>query len=275
MTTWLGTTVLALGATISLLAAGGVVRFPSALARMHAATKSASLGLALLAAGAGVTSASWELIGASLLVTVFLFVTAPISGHLLGRAAYLAGQASDLVLDDLEHAPGDDAAGPPETRGGFSPLRWLAMAGVWMLLWRDLTIGTAIGGLLVAGAIETWVAGRRGSVRVGLLGAIVFAVRYAGMVLASNLRVAWEVITPDNEDIREAIVAVPLRTRSMPVALLVANAVTFTPGTLTIELYRDPPVLFVHVLHFESAKQVRDTVSKLENLAMRALPEKD
>lgn len=275
MTAWIGTTLLALGAAVSLLAAGGVVRFPSALARMHAATKSASLGLALLAAGAGVASASWELFGASLLVAIFLFVTAPISGHLLGRAAYLAGQASNLVLDDLRHAPPGHAAPSAVAQRGFSPLRWLAMAGAWILLWRDLSIGTAIGGLVVAGVVEAWIPGRRGPGRIGVIGAILFAARYAGMVVASNLRVAWEVVTPDNADIREAIVAVPLRTRSRRVALLVANAVTYTPGTLTIDLSDDPPVLFVHVLHFESVDQVRRAVSELERLVTRALPEKD
>jgi monovalent cation/proton antiporter MnhG/PhaG subunit len=275
MTAWIGAALLVFGAALSLLAAAGVVRFPSALARMHAATKSASLGLALLAAGAGIASGSWELIGASLLVTVFLFVTAPISGHLLGRAAYLAGQAGELVHDGFTDAPPDDRAMPTPAEGGFSVLRWVGMAGAWMLLWRDVSIGTAIGGLVVAGVIETWIAGRRGRTRIAPLGAIVFGLRYAGMVVASNLRVAWEVITPDNTDIREAIVAVPLQTRSMRVALLVANAVTFTPGTLTIDLSGEPPVLFVHVLHFESEERVRSTVWELERLAMRALPAGD
>lgn len=275
MSAWLGSALLGFGAVLSVLAAGGVVRFPSALARMHAATKSASLGLALLAAGAGVASGSWALIGASVLVTVFLFVTAPISGHLLGRAAYLAGQAGDLVLDEFADAPSEDRAIPAAPGGGFSVLRWMGMAAVWMLLWRDVSVGTAVGGLLVSGMIETWIAGRRGRTRIAPLGALVFGVRYAGMVVASNLRVAWEVITPDNTDIREAIVAVPLRTRSMQVALLVANAVTYTPGTLTIDLSGEPPVLFVHVLHYESEEQVRGTVWELERLAMRALPAGD
>lgn len=275
MTAWLGSALLGFGAVLSVLAAGGVVRFPSALARMHAATKSASLGLALLAAGAGVASGSWALFGASVLVTVFLFLTAPISGHLLGRAAYLAGQAGDLVLDEYGDAPSDDRAISAPPGGRFSVLRWVGMAGVWMLLWRDVSVGTAVGGLLVSGMIETWIAGRRGRTRIAPLGALVFGVRYAGMVVASNLRVAWEVITPDNTDIREAIVAVPLRTRSMQVALLVANAVTYTPGTLTIDLSGTPPVLFVHVLHYESEEQVRGTVWELERLAMRALPAGD
>jgi len=86
------------------------------------------------------------------------------------------------------------------------------------------------------------------------------------------VRVAWEIITPRNEDIREAIVACPLQTRSARVALLVGNAVSFAPGTLTIELAGESPTLYVHVLHYTSPEAVRADVFELEKRVMRALP---
>ncbi len=89
----LGSVLMLAGTAFSVLAAWGILDFPSPIARMHAATKSASLGLALLAVGAGVAAGSWPLIGMGTLVGVFMFVTAPIAGHMIGRAAYLAGQA--------------------------------------------------------------------------------------------------------------------------------------------------------------------------------------
>jgi multicomponent Na+:H+ antiporter subunit E len=90
----------------------------------------------------------------------------------------------------------------------------------------------------------------------------------------SNVRVAWEVVTPSNDQIREAIVAVPMRTNSVPVALLVANAISYTPGSLTIELTDDPLILYVHVLHFETAAEVREEVARLEDLVAAALGER-
>lgn len=268
-----GAFLLLSGTAFSVLAAWGVVDFPSAIARMHAATKSASLGLALVALGAGVAAGSWALAGVGIIVTVFLFVTAPISGHLLGRSAYHAGQAGTLVHDDLADAEDHPLDIEPLVRRRFSVLRWAGLVVVWMLLWRDVSVGTALGGALVAGAVEAvhQDLGRR--VPVAPAGLARFVVRYLGLVVSSNLRVAWEVITPSNEAIREAIVAVPLETRSVRVALVVANAVTFTPGTLTIELTGDPMVLYVHVLHFTTAEDVRRTVRELERLVARALPE--
>jgi monovalent cation/proton antiporter MnhG/PhaG subunit len=269
----IGVAVMAVGAGFCVLAAWGVVDFPSPISRMHAATKSASLGLALLALGSGVASGSWGLTGIGVLVAVFLFVTAPISGHLLGRAAYLAGQAGHLVHDDLA---GLDAQ-PIEPRsvpgGRFSWLRWAGLVVVWMLLWRDVSVGTLVGGSVVAAVVEAVRRTRPRVTRIDPLGLVVFIARYLGMVVGSNLRVAWEVITPSNELIREAIVAVPLRTRSLPVALLVANAISYTPGSLTVEMHGDPLVIHVHVLHFSSVEDVRAQVAEVESLAERALRE--
>ena len=99
-----GVALLVVGAILSALAAWGILDFPTPLARMHAATKPASLGLASMTIGAGLMSGSVGLTALGGLVAIFLFLTTPISGHLLGRAAYLAGQAPGLVHDDLAGA---------------------------------------------------------------------------------------------------------------------------------------------------------------------------
>lgn len=77
-----------------MAAAMGALRFPDVLTRMHAASKVATMGgaLALLAAALNVGSAG---AGArAVLGIVFLWLTAPIAAHLLGRAAaWRAGKA--------------------------------------------------------------------------------------------------------------------------------------------------------------------------------------
>ena len=267
-----GTVLMAAGTTFSLLAAWGILDFPTPLARMHAATKSASLGVALLAIGAGVAAESWPLTGVGFLVAVFMFVTAPITGHLVGRAAYLAGQVDTLVHDDLAGIdPAPLRIGSPE-RSAARPLRWAALVLVWMLLWRDFEFGTFVGGAVVATLVEVLRRSFAADSSANLGGLVVFVVRYAGMVVESNLRVAWEVITPRNERIREAIVAVPLEVGSLNAALLVANAVSFTPGSLAVELTEAPTTLYVHVLHFSTIDEVQVAVRGLERLAARVFP---
>lgn len=268
----LGAFLMFVGTVFSLLAAWGIIDFPTPISRLHAATKSASLGLSMIALGAGVASESWDLLGFGAMITVFLFVTAPISGHMIGRSAYLAGQQGDLVHDDYSSATSSPVELGRPRRTGVRGSHWIILVVVWMLLWRDISLGTAIGGAFVAVVVET--AQRRfpAESRVDLRGFARFLFHYAGIVIMSNLRVAYEVITPSNEDIREAIVGVELQTESIDTALLVANAVSFTPGTLTIELTSDPLTLYAHVLHFTDAEDVRASIARLEELAARAFP---
>lgn len=268
-----GSALMLVGILLSLIAVWGLLDFPSALARMHAATKSASLGLALVAIGSGMATESFALAMIGVLVAAFMFLTAPISGHMLGRAAYGAGQAPGLVHDDLAGAAASPEVARSDSGSGISAWRMVPLVLVWVALWRDASPGVWIGGAAVALVIELLRRERPepGRIRPGAL--VSFAARYVGMVFTSNARVAWEVITPRNDRIREAIVAVPLRSNSRRVAILVANAISYTPGSLTIDLTEAPLVLYVHVLHFESSDAVRDEVGRLEDLVMKALGE--
>lgn len=91
------------GAILTLIAAVGLHRFPDVFARMHAATKPATLGLLLIVVGAMLRARSSGAVVTLATVLVFQFVTAPLSMHLLARAAYRSG---------TELAEGTDRVGP-------------------------------------------------------------------------------------------------------------------------------------------------------------------
>jgi multisubunit Na+/H+ antiporter MnhE subunit len=54
------------------------------------------------------------------------------------------------------------------------------------------------------------------------------------------------------------------------VLAFVANMTALTPGTMTIEIRRDPPVFYVHILQLDDVEHVRAEVRKLERLAIEA-----
>ncbi|WP_030485279.1 monovalent cation/H(+) antiporter subunit G [Nocardioides aequoreus] len=99
----LGALLLLLGSLLSLVAAIGVLRFPDLLTRMHAATKPQVLGLMLVAAGLTLELRDARVAALLGLVVMAQMVTAPVAGHMLGRASYRAGQVDRdlLVVDDL------------------------------------------------------------------------------------------------------------------------------------------------------------------------------
>jgi multicomponent Na+:H+ antiporter subunit G len=84
--------VLKLAGVVFLFAAAlGVLRFKDVLQRMHAATKAGTIGAGLVILGSLASASDVETIIIGLLAIVFLLFTAPVAGHLLGRAAYVTG----------------------------------------------------------------------------------------------------------------------------------------------------------------------------------------
>ena len=83
--------LLLIGVALSVLAGVGLHRFPDVFARMHAATKPATLGLALVLTAAALRVSDRRDVAKLVLIVALQFITAPIGAHLVGRAAYWAG----------------------------------------------------------------------------------------------------------------------------------------------------------------------------------------
>ena len=83
--------LLIVGAIFSLLAAIGILRFPDLYTRMHAASKAGTVGSGLLLLAAGVHSLDAAILIRALAGFFFFVLTAPISAHLLAKAAHQAG----------------------------------------------------------------------------------------------------------------------------------------------------------------------------------------
>ena len=80
-----------------------MVRFPDVLTRMHAATKPQTFGLLLILAGLALRIESLgDLALPVAVVALFQLLTAPVSAHMVGRAAFRADQVdrNALVLSD-------------------------------------------------------------------------------------------------------------------------------------------------------------------------------
>jgi multicomponent Na+:H+ antiporter subunit G len=109
------TAVLVLGgSTLALTAAIGVVRFPDALTRMHAATKPQVLGLLLVLAGAAIRLRGNVDVGMVVLTGLFTVLTAPVVANRVGQLAYREQNIRDdlLTRDDMH-----DFAENRETHG--------------------------------------------------------------------------------------------------------------------------------------------------------------
>jgi multicomponent Na+:H+ antiporter subunit E len=143
---------------------------------------------------------------------------------------------------------------------------------VWVALWSTLSLPNVIWGVVI-GYVTLAIApgGTRHRLRVQPLALLRFAGWFAWALVKASAMVAWEIVTPGSR-INEAIVAAPLRTSSPALATLIANAITLTPGTLTLEIGREPPRLYIHILHLRSIEDVRADIEHLEDLVLAAFP---
>lgn len=92
------------GSLFALIAAIGINRLPDFFTRMHAASKAGTVGSGLLLLAAGLGSGEFTVLIRALAGFVFFILTAPVSAHLLARAAHRAGiRPSDpTVRDDYQ-----------------------------------------------------------------------------------------------------------------------------------------------------------------------------
>ena len=83
-----------------------------------------------------------------------------------------------------------------------------------------------------------------------------FVLFFAKELILANLRVAADVVTPTHY-MRPRILAVPLDAKSDVEITALANLISLTPGTLTLDISSDRRVLFVHAMYAADADRVR------------------
>ncbi len=148
---------------------------------------------------------------------------------------------------------------------------WLTV--VWMALWEAFSVANLISGLVVALATVMLVPvkAKGDRIRFHPLAFVKLVVYFSWKLVQAAAIVAWEVITP-RDHTRPAVMSVPLHTRSPGIATAVANMVSLTPGTLTIDVDPDTMTLFIHLLHHKSPEAIRAEVHHLESLTLAAFP---
>ena len=87
---WIAVLLILLGSIVSVISAIGLIRLPDVYTRSHAATKSATLSVLVCLIGAFIYFWSNDGFVSIRLVlgVIFVFLTAPVAGHLVCRAAY-------------------------------------------------------------------------------------------------------------------------------------------------------------------------------------------
>ncbi len=97
-----------------------------------------------------------------------------------------------------------------------------------------------------------------------------FVVFFAWELFVSNMRVLREVMTPGTR-VAPAIVALETRCRTPMEVVSLANLIQLTPGTLALEVARDPWTLYVHGMFAGDKESFLEELRTLEAHLLAAL----
>ena len=253
------------GALLALLGAAGLARFPDVFTRLHASTKAASLGVILTTLAAALEVDTLAVALLLVLITAFLFLSVPVGASLLARAAYHDPATPRLLpgRDDLAGSPAGERSASLGDRPGAAGLLigWLVV--VWIGLSASRSPAVWVGAFGVAVLVAWALPAYRPRWPEGIfrpLAALRFAAMFVWSTLQANLEVASAVL--QRRSVEPAVVAVPLRITSQTELALLMNVITFTPGTVALEVQGSR--LFVHVMDLRDEDLFRRRFEALE-----------
>lgn len=142
-------------------------------------------------------------------------------------------------------------------------LAWAAITGLFSL--GNLAVGFVLGYVIIAFTLGNDEYFARYVRKVPRM------VRFIGFflkeLLMSNLRVAYDVVTPTHL-MRPAVIRMPMRARTPEEITVLANLISLTPGTLSLDLDEGEFVLYVHVMYLDGEDT---TLAQLQEMERRVL----
>ncbi|WP_435078174.1 Na+/H+ antiporter subunit E [Halococcus sp. AFM35] len=148
---------------------------------------------------------------------------------------------------------------------------WLFVRGVALTperLAEEFLIGLAVG-VPLAYVFRRFYAGEfalTGTARV-VPAAIAYLLVFGKELIVANLDVVYRVLSP-SLPIDPDVVAIPLRVESDPAITTIANSITLTPGTLTMDYNAETNTLYVHGITGRNYAAVNDPIRAWEDLAL-------
>lgn len=88
---------------------------------------------------------------------------------------------------------------------------------------------------------------------------VTFILFFIWELFLANLRVAYDVATPSHE-MRPGVVAIPLTVKTDGQITLLANLISLTPGTLSLDVSDDRRVLYIHAMYVDDPDELRHEI---------------
>lgn len=150
---------------------------------------------------------------------------------------------------------------------------WLVL--VWGALWQDFGLGNLLFGAILAYGIVNlfYLPPVELTGRFNVFWLILFIGRFLYQLVTASLEVFWLALTK-GPGLRNAVVAVPLRSHSDFMGTATGHAISLVPGSLVLEVDRSTSTLYLHCLNVstaEGADAIRRNVRTTEAWLIRIM----
>jgi len=125
-------------------------------------------------------------------------------------------------------------------------LSWAALSGNFTV--SNVSIGFGLG-YLVLWMMQRVLGPSKYFIKVHQV--IRFALFFLWELILANLRVAYDVATPKHHS-RPGVIAIPLDVKTDLEITMLANLITLTPGTLSLDVSADRRVLYIHAMYIDN-----------------------
>jgi multicomponent Na+:H+ antiporter subunit E len=119
---------------------------------------------------------------------------------------------------------------------------------IWIMLSMKITIVNILFGFLISYAILWLIYGRHHSYFRRIPRMLSFLFTFMVQIVSGSLKIAYDIATPKHF-MRPGILALPLTAESDIEITLLANIITFTPGTMSLDVSRDRKILYVYSVY--------------------------
>lgn len=99
---------------------------------------------------------------------------------------------------------------------------------------------------------------------------IYFLLYFIEELVKSNIKVAVDIITPTFMG-KPGVIGLELDAKTNLEITLVANIISLTPGTLSLDVSADKKILFVHAMYLIDEEKVRDELKNLEQRLLKVM----
>ncbi len=150
----------------------------------------------------------------------------------------------------------------------------IALFVLWIAMMGEVSIVNVLSGLIVVALVNWLFVHDHPRYVLRPVGAVRLTLSVLKSLVTSSWQVVLAVLLPNDQRTATSVQQVQLQHGSAFIGAIVANAITLTPGTMSLDLNNEDLTLSVHVLGEVDEVKFHAGVLALENMVAKAVRER-